>query len=369
MKCSVARKSLLDGLSAVGMVASSQPMGYQHVLLQAGADGFLQLECTDGAMSIRYRVPAESVDEPGVAVVPVQKLTSVTKECHTDSLQIQADEVGKTKVRSGRSLFQLLGERAEDFPTLTDFPSECAFGMDRARLLHLMAKTQFSVARERSRFAFNGARLEISGSDARMVATDGKRLATKVILIDNSDGVEASPIIPVHALQVFERVLAEEDDRIQLALDDTHVNLQTSRAFVSAPLLLGRFPDYRKVIPQDCPIRIEFDRLDLIQAFRQAALFITEETRSVRFQLENGQLSIQAQALDAGEATVELDAPDYTDEKPFTISLNPQFMADGLKVMDSDRAVIELTSPSNPVKVTGEPDFVYVVMPVTMRNG
>ncbi|MEE9394201.1 MAG: DNA polymerase III subunit beta [Planctomycetota bacterium] len=369
MRFSVQRQAILEAFQLVGSIISSRPMrpilGCVHILVDDPAR--VRLMSSDLEITIRFDLPLQAGAELGEVVVPASRVASILREVSTEEVGFETDETGKLRIKSGRSSFNLLGENPEEFPEMPEFDGDQAFGLDREKLLLLIRKTLFAVAKEKSRFAFNGAKLIIEGDTARMVATDGKRLATKVVAIDNSDNISAGPIVPARALQVFEKAMTDDDETVRIALDERQIMVKTTRAEISSRLVDGSFPNYTGVIPKETSMSVRFRRDDLISAFRQAALLTSQETRSVRFSLEDGRATLSAQALDAGDAKIELDAPDHKGE-PFSISFNPDFFTEGLKVMDTDEVEIGLSRPNTPAKILGEEDLVYVVMPVTMRN-
>lgn len=369
MKFTVSRQAILEAFQVVGLVIS--PRAIRPILTNVHlvvTNDMLTVMGTDLEMSIRFHVPMSDVEETGEAVVPSSRVTSILKECATDTVSFEAEVGGKVRLRSGKSAFQLLSENPEEYPPIPEFNNENAFGLDRDKLVTLVRKTHFAVAKEKSRFAFNGAKLHIEGSQARMIATDGKRLVMKVEDIDNSDGVSAGHIVPSRALTVFEKVLGEDDDLVRVALEDKEIMIKTRRAEISSRLVEGSFPNYKAVIPDECTINLEFRREDLIRAFKQAALLTSQETRSVKLKLFEGRAELSAQALDAGEAKIELDAPGYDGEE-LQIAFNPDFMVEGLKVMEAETIQIGFSRANQPAKITGDDGFVYVVMPVTTRNG
>ncbi len=369
MKFRASRQALLEAVQVAGSGVSSRAirpiLGCIHLVVHEDRAEAL---ATDLEIAIRFRLPLLDVEQTGEAVVPAARLTAILRECGTDDVRLESDSAGKIRLDSGSSSFQLLSEHPEEFPPIPEFPGDSAFGLNRDKLITLIRKTTFAVAREKSRFAFNGAKLHIEGDQARMIATDGKRLAMMVEDIDNSDGIEAGHIVPARALQVFEKVLGEEDDLVRIALDDKEIMLKTTRAEISSRLVDGSFPNYKAVIPETCAFTVGFDREELIRSFRQAALLTNQETRSVKLRLEDGKATLSAQALDAGEAKIEIEAPDYQGDE-FVIAFNPDFLVEGLKVMACERVEIGLTRSNMPAKITGDGAFVYVVMPVTMRNG
>ena len=369
MRFSVQRSAILEASQIVGTIIANRPMrptlGCVHILVDDPSR--VTLMSSDLEITIRFDVPIQAGAELGEVVVPAGRLTSILREATTEEIDFRTDETGKLQVKTGNSRFNLLGENPEEFPEIPAFDLDRAFSLDRQKLVTLIQKTQFAVAKEKSRFAFNGAKFFIEGDKARMVATDGKRLAMKVVDIENADAIEAGPIIPSRALQVFEKVLSEEDDHVRISLDERKIMIKTTRAEISSGLVEGNFPNYAAVIPKDSPIKIKFNREKLITAFRQAALLTSFETRSVRMTLKEGKATLSAQALDAGDATIGLDAPDFDDE-PLSISFNPDFFVEGLKIIDAEEIELGLSRQNTPAKILGEEDLVYVVMPVTMRS-
>jgi DNA polymerase III subunit beta len=369
MKFTANRQALLEAFQVVGAIVPSRPIRaiLSHVHLVVQSDGRASLAATDLELAMRFDVDLERVDEVGEAVLPASRVASILRECRSETVSFASDELGKVRIEADRSAFNLLGEAPDEFPTLPDFPSERAFGLDRKKLVTLIKKTQFAVAREKSRFAFNGAKLQIDGSIARMVATDGKRLAMKEVAIDNAEGVEAGPIVPARALAIFDKVMSDEDETVRVALDEKEIMLRTTRAVISSRLVEGSFPNYQAVIPKATPVVIRFGREALASAFRQAALLTSHETRSVRLELEDGVARLSAHALDAGDARIELDAPGY-DGELFSIALNPDYVIEGLKAFDVDEVEFGFARSNAPATLRGEEGLVYVVMPVTMRN-
>ena len=369
MKFTAKRDQLLDAFLAMGSFVSPRPVRpvLTCVLLEVSDDGTCVLSATDLEITLRYRLQVEKVVESGIAALPVARLAAILRESAAEEITITLSEAGKAKISSGRSNFQVLGELADEFPEIPDFLDDRAFSLDRKKLVSLVRKTQFAVAREKSRFAFNGAKLHIQGDEARMIATDGKRLAMKVEEIENTSNVETGHIIPVRALTLIDKVLADDDEVVRIALDDQKIMFATTRAEISSTLVEGSFPDYEAVIPKKSSTQVSFQRDQLVSALRQAALFAPEQTRSVRFEVESGRATVRGQAPDAGQAEVVIDLPEY-DGESVGIAFNPDFLVEGLKVMAVEQVTIGLNGSNQAAKISGEENYVYVVMPVTMRK-
>lgn len=370
MKFTVSRSVMLDALQIMGSVIPSKSVRpiacNMHMVVDS--DGMVTLSGTDFEIAMSYQLAVSNVVESGEAVVNASKATAILREAADGDVEFETNESGKLVLRCGRSCFNLLTEKPDEFPDRPQHNTANEFALNQKQFVSLIRKVLFAVARDKTRFAFNGARLQIEDNEAVMVATDGKRLALMRETIDNSEGVQAAAVIPGRALGVFERTL-EDDEVVCLSIGERDVTMKTSRSVMSARLVEGVFPDHDNVIPKECTRTAEFDRVELQKAFRQAALLTSKETRSVHMTLDSECATLRAKALDAGEAEIIVDCAGFTGD-PMTVSYNPDFIADGLGVMESDRVQFKVKQSNEPalLESTGDAGFLYVVMPVTQRN-
>ena len=54
----------------------------------------------------------------------------------------------------------------------------------------------------------------------------------------------------------------------------------------------------------------------------------------------------------------------YDNEDEVTVSFNPVFFLDPLKVMEADNINIEFGKQYSPIKLTGDEGFLYMLMPM-----
>jgi DNA polymerase III subunit beta len=369
MKFTVQKQAILEALQIVGSVVAPRAvrpiLNNVHVVI--GADGVATLMATDLEISIRYRLPLIESSGAGEAVIPAARALNIIRETAGDQLVFSEGDPGRFSIQAGRSTFDILSDNPTEFPSIPEFRSEGAFTLERNKLLRLIRKTQFAVAKEKSRFGFNGAMLHITQGEARMIATDGKRLAFAKEQIEQGESLAHRPLVPLRALGAFDKLMSLDEEAVQINVDEREIMLRTRRAEMSSRLVEGAFPDYQTVIPKDAPIKVRFNRIELASAFRQAAILTSQESRSVRVHLADGRAILRSQAPDAGSATIEIDAPDFQEEA-LSIAFNPDYFDEGLKVMEVDVVTFGLGRSNQPATITGEDGFVYVVMPITLRS-
>lgn len=367
MKISCDREQLLHAFQTVATVAptrSPKPI-LQNVKLDAAADG-VTLTATDLEIGIRHAVSGIDVQTPGSIVLSVARFGSILRENTDQTLHVESDGQGTT-IRGERSKFQLPAENPAEFPPVAAF-SEANFFQIPARLLReLIRRTVFATDNESSRYALGGVKLEFEGNEITAVGTDGRRLAKMTGPIA-AHGSAAAPqqntIVPTRAMQLIERAIAPNDAELQMAIRGNEFLVHSPRATISARLLEGRFPDWRKVFPAaGAGEQIELAAGPTHAAVRQAAIVTSEESRGIDFTFGGGSLVLAGKAAEVGQSRVEL--PIGYDGREITITLDPRFVVDFLKVLDADKTfTIELKDSDSAAMCTTDDGYAYVIMPL-----
>jgi DNA polymerase-3 subunit beta len=367
MRISSDREQLLQAFQTVSTVAPSRspkPI-LQNVKLDASAEA-VALTATDLEIGIRHAVSGVDVQAPGSIVLSVARFGSILRENTDQTLHIESDGSGTT-IRGERSKFQLPAENPAEFPPVADF-SETSFFEISARLLReLIRRTVYATDNESSRYALGGVKLEFGDRQVSAIGTDGRRLAKMsgpVAAHGEPAAVQQNTIVPTRAMQLIERAIAPSDAELQLALRGNEILVHSPRATVSARLLEGRFPDWRKVFPErGAGQQIELAAGPTHAAVRQAAIVTSEESRGIDFTFGDGMLVLSGRTAEVGQSRVEL--PIGYSGPEIAITLDPRFVIDFLKVLESERTfTIELRDSDSAAICSTDDGYGYVIMPL-----
>jgi DNA polymerase III subunit beta len=326
----------------------------------------LKLISTDLQMGVKHYVPAE-VESEGSITIPAKKFSDIL---HTlpngQEVFLTMDSDGKVTIKSGRSRFVINGTPKSEYPVLPEFNKASAFEIPCEALGDMVNKTIFAASSDETRYVLNGVFWAASGGYLEMVATDGRRLATvkkKLLPADK----EFRVIIPTKILQELLHLLGnlkeEKEQKMLVSITENQVAFQTKSTTMLSRLVEGSFPNYEQVIPLKKDIKVGFLAKDLMTITKQAALCCADRGGSVKFILKKGALHVSAtsQTLSFDD---ELPA-DYKGEE-LAIAFNPQYILEGLKAMDAEKVVVNLTTPVNPalIEASGDDSYKYVVMPM-----
>jgi DNA polymerase-3 subunit beta len=367
MKISCDREQLLQAFQTVAAVAPSRspkPI-LQNVKLDVTPDG-ASLTATDLEVGIRHAVGGVDVQAPGSVVLPVTRFGSILRESADQTIHIESDGNGAT-IRGERSRFQLPAENPAEFPPVGGFEETSYFEVPARLLRELIRRTVFATDNESSRYALGGVKLEFDADMVTAIGTDGRRLAKMVGPVTKQGepaAVQQNTIVPTRAMQLIERAIAPTDTEVQLAIRGSEFIVHSPRATISARLLEGRFPEWRKVFPErGVGQQIELAAGPTHAAVRQAAIVTSEESRGIDFTFGDGSLVLAGKAAEVGQSRVEL--PIGYDGPEITITLDPRFVIDFLKVLDSDKTfTLELKDGESAAVCSTDDGYGYVIMPL-----
>jgi DNA polymerase-3 subunit beta len=306
-----------------------------HLLLNAGQDR-LNLAATDLDVSLTSWCEAEVRQEGGIAV-QAKKLMEIIRSLTGDEVHLIQEEPRVLTIRAGRSRFKIHGLPPDDFPTLPAVEEGGNVDLPFASFRRMVSKILFAVSAEESRFQLNGALLKLKDGGMEMVATDGHRLALVEAGLGDGGGND-SVLVPRKALQELMRI--EGDGSLSYRRGEHHLSFRLGRRELICRILEGTFPDYERVIAKDNDKKIVFDRKPLMEAIQRASLMTGDRARAVRLQFGSDQLVVSAANPDLGEATEEV-ACTY-DGPEFRLGINPDYLAQFLTAVDTDRVRLEL---------------------------
>ena len=334
-----------------------------NVLMEAKGNEVRML-ATDLEVALRSRCDA-SVTKGGSLTLPAKKLYEIVKALPETDVRIEEDKNG-VKVAADRFDSRMQTLPREDFPTLPDASGTARATLPSAALRQMIAKTQFAITGEDTRYFLNGAKFVLKPESLTLVATDGHRLA----LVEVKHGVDVPQdvgvILPKKTLLELGKLLAETDGDVVFESGENHLFFKLGDRMLISRMIDGQFPAYERVIPKGNDKHIEFDRERLTSAVRRVALLSNERSRAVKFEIDKGKVEVTSSSSEFGEAREQLPV-DYAGAA-MAISFNAQYVLDFLNVAETDLVSLSLKDEVSqavmkPIAADGY-DYTYVIMPM-----
>ena len=306
-----------------------------NILVESVGENTIRIVGTDLDVTIRCEAEAE-IKQAGSMCIQARKLFDIVRLLPDADVHFTKTENEWVKLSCGKSNFRLAGVSREQFPEVPSFKS-APMKISAEIFNHFIQNTAFAITNEQSRFTLSGAKFMIAGATARMVTTDGHRLAfIEKQLAANANGDAAmDALIPKKALMELTKIARDSSGGgdISFGEDENHIYFEVNGRLLITRKLSGTFPNYEMVIPKDNDKKAVFDAEEMKNAIRRVSLMADERTRSVRLTIKPNEIEIGAQSSEEGEADEKV-AADYAGEE-ITIGFNSQYLQEFLNVIGS----------------------------------
>ena len=337
-----------------------------NVLIEA-QKGNIRITATDLEVGVRGEVEGDVAKE-GTITVSAKKLYEIIREVPNDQVQLKRLDNDWVEIRSGKSVFKIVGMDAKEFPQFPKFDSKGLSTTPASTIHEMIERTIFSVSTDETRYSLNGVFIEQGdGGKVKMVATDGHRLAFEEKVVGPL-GLSKGVILPRKGLSELKKLLESGvDGVVSLGFKENMGLVTKDKVELFMRLIDGDFPDYTKVIPQGNPYIAKLDHDELSQALRRVSILSSERYKGVRMDFSDGKVSISANNPDLGEAVEDIDA-EYKG-KVISVGFNARYLMDVLAVLGGEGEIdIELKDELSPsvIRKNGVDGYLYVLMPMRL---
>ncbi len=376
MKISSLQENLAKGLSVVGKAVAARSTLPQasHVLL-ASDEGRLKLVATNLEIAITCWIGAQ-VEEEGAVTVPARLLADFVTSLPSERIDLSvAPRTRQLALSCARNEASIAGMDADDFPPVPRVDDGFRLKLDPKSLRTAVEHVEFVAAADDTRPVLTGIHTVLDGSEITLAAADGFRLAVYKLALDQEVPEKVEMIVPARAMREVMRLLAEEEEPLELALNAarSQVLFRLKSVEMVATLIQGTFPNYSQLIPSSYTTRAVIDMRQFLQETRIAAIFARDGSGIVRVQLQPGEdvapgkMIVSARAEEIGEHRGEMDVK--IEGEASKVAFNSKYLQDVLQVLDCSQVALETTTSSSPgvIRPVGAENYVHVVMPMFVQ--
>lgn len=306
------------------------------------------------------------VDYHGDAILlPASRLWSILKAIPGSTGEMTLTPSGSTcLIAAGRCSWTLPTEDAAEFPTWEPQNPQPVVRIPPDQFSRAVAGVVYATDDESNRYALGGVLLDWSDGIATLVGTDGRRMSTVEIEVDQATE-KAQVLVPANAIHQMARAAGSREVAVQIETTSSEVICEIEGTVITARLLDGRFPKWRDVVPERDGVKPTLVGAGtLLAAVRQAAICSSEQSKGVEFTFSAKGIQLAARSAEAGESSVECEIVEAGSET--TAKLDPRFVAEFLKPLDPAETVeVEADGPASAV-VFRCGESVGVIMPLAV---
>ncbi|HSX37153.1 MAG TPA: DNA polymerase III subunit beta [Patescibacteria group bacterium] len=361
MKLQVTQENLNRALSSVARVANSRntlPI-LANVLIKT-SNNRLSLSATNLDIAITHYIGAK-VGEEGSITVPARLMQDFVGSLPTGVIELDLEET-KLKVTTDQYKSVVNGIAADDFPVMPAIAGGSSWTVDAEVLKKGLQQVIFAASADESRPVLTGVLVHTTEGKLYLAATDSYRLAEKELGVNKH---EVSLLVPATALHDLLRILGDHDGMVKVTHNDQQVLFQVDDVELTARLVEGKYPDYRKLIPNSFATEVTLKKADLLNVTKVSSLFARESAGSVTIELDEtaNTLSIRSVASQLGENTATASGKVKGNG---SITLNSRYLLDVLGILSGENVTFGFNGKLEPTLIRDpeSKDYNHIIMPL-----
>ena len=369
MKFSCEKNLLVSAISVASRTVAMKSAipALEGIYIRAGVK--VMLSGYNLETGITVGVDAE-IRETGEAIFPARLFFDIVRKLPDDTVEVSVDENFKVSIRGGISSFSITAMSAEDYPELPDVESEKGIPVPQRELREMISGTIFSASENMARPIHTGCLFEIADESVTVVAVDGYRLALRRYIPEQPLERTVKFVAPAAALKEVEKILTDSDDDCTFYLGTKHILFTIGEATLVCRILEGEFLDWRRVLPENNPIKLAANVSAITDSIERVSLVISEKLKSpVR-------CTFGDQTADFRTISTIGTAHDVCqiagDGKDLEIGFNCRYLLDALRAVPDGECMLELSNGLSPIVLTPCDDtrrYSYMVLPVRLKAG
>lgn len=358
-------QSAVNTASRVAATKSSIP-ALEGILLQADAQ--FTISGYNMQTGIRTTLDAD-ITEEGALVLPSRLFGEIIRRMPDDAISFSADKNLNVHLTCGDVDYNIQALSAEDYPDLPVVEDQYSIRIQQKTLRSMIAETSFAVSTDEVRPIHTGSLFEINEGGLTIVSVDGFRLALRQEPLDMVSGGTFSFVAPGTALNEVEKICDDTDEEVLITLGNRHLLFEVGNNQLICRRLEGEFLDYKSAIPRTNPIIVTADTKALMQSIDRVSVVISEKQKSpVQCTFTDGKVTMTAKTANGEAKDICSVSGDGNNLK---IGFNNRYLMDALKNAPADTVRIELNTGISPCVILpaeGEEKFLYMVLPVRLKN-
>jgi len=361
MKLQVTQENLAKALNTVARVANSRntlPILSNVILKTVGTR--LSIAATNLDIAITHYVGSK-VSKEGAITVPARLMQDFVSSLPAGVIDLVLDDY-KLHITTDKYQSVINGVSAEEFPVMPAITKGSQWTINGKALKTALQQVVIAASNDEARPVLTGVYLHTFNGKLYAVATDSYRLAEKELTKTTQ---EVDLLVPASAMQDLLRILSDYEEEVVVTHDEQQVSFKAGDVELVTRLIEGKYPDYRKLIPQNFTTTATLKRADFVNITKVSSLFARESAGSITIAAseDDKQISIRSVASQLGENTASAEAKVKGDSD---ITLNSRYLLDALNVLSTDEVTFGFNGKLEPcvLRGAGSKDYTHVVMPL-----
>ena len=330
-------------------------------------DGSCEVIGSDLDLVIKAKLNVDSMVD-GECLVNARILSEVVRKMSSGEI-VFSDLGNEVMIEADKSEYKL---RKLDHLTYPKALLENSFEQGNSQklapfeLFTALRKVGIAASPEGGKPILTGVFFDNDGEKTTLVSTDSYRLATNTI---SNLPIDDAGIVSYRSLNETIKLFEDSEQDIFINSTERELHFYNEKYYTSVRKLEGNYPEYQALFPKENVFSIEVDKKKILESLDRSTV-VAEGFIPVTLKVvDENNLNISSTNKDIGGGVEEIDIKilglEVGDVTDFKISFNPNYLIQGIEVLEGNKAFLRFSGNDKPAVIQGEEEtYQYLLMPV-----
>ncbi len=379
MNLTIEREILLENLNIVSRgLPSKSPMPILTGIKLYVTETDLFLTTSNSDISVEADITDKSlvINETGQTVVPGRFFIDIIKKINSKKINLYLSDDKVLIIKADRGEYKLHVMDPLDYPKMDFVALENPLELESDVLKSVIKETVFATANTEKKPILTGVNFKHQTGKLIATATDSFRLSQKIITIPEYKDFNIT--IPSKSLDDMLKAIDNYNGNISLYFSNNKLLIAYKNICFQTRLLDGNFPDTSRLIPNDFPIIVKFNKDELIDAVERVSLLSPrdkEREKEITYSIiklsikKDRTVEISTNNASVGDAKEELLPTSIETTNPINIGFSSRYLIEALRSFISTEISLNLSGEIRPFIIRGDKDanLTQLILPVRME--
>lgn len=369
---SISQEALLDAINIIQRgLPQRTPLPILNGIKLEVKEDHLVFTSSNTDLGIQMKVEAESLEvlATGQTVIPGKYLIDITRKLD-GRVEMSLIENKILLIRSDRVEYKLHTMNFEDYPEVDFLENNTPIKFSRELLKEIIKETNYATSIYEKRPILTGVNFKHEDKKLYCVATDSYRLSQKIV--DLNDEIEPfNIVIPSKSLDELAKILDYSDEEVSFYIAQNKVLFKINNILFQTRLLDGVYPDTLRIIPTEFPLKIKFNKNELLKSVERVSL-LSPKDRDTQYNIiklsvrKDHSVEIMSTNSEVGDAHEVIIPSDDLDGPPINIAFSSKYLTEALRAFSSNEVALNFAGEIKPFVIKGDLDenMLHLILPV-----
>ena len=378
MNLTIERELLLENLNIIsrGLPSKSPMPNLTGIKLYAtDTDLFMTTSNSDISVEVSINNSSLSIKTPGQTVVPGRFFIDIVRKINSKKINLYLSDDKILVIKADRGEYKLHIMDPLDYPKIDFVALENPLTIHADVLKSLIKETVFATASTEKKPILTGVNFKHTAGKLIATATDSFRLSQKIVSIDEYKDFNIT--IPSKSLDDLLKAIDNYAENVNLYFSSNKLLVAFKNVCFQTRLLDGNYPDTSRLIPNEFPIIIKFNKDELMDAVERVSLLSPrdkEKDKEITYSIiklsikKDRIIEISTNNASVGDAKEELIPTSIETANPIVIGFSSRYLIEALRSFISTEISLNLSGEIRPFIIRGDNDanLTQLILPVRM---